>query len=80
MHRGRIRAHHEQLSESERDRIIELKEGVFSDEFSFQLCLDKHQRLVWRRPSQHADPAFTIAGHTGPQQGVIVWGAISFEA
>ncbi|GFW17037.1 hypothetical protein TNCV_2761611 [Trichonephila clavipes] len=95
-----IRAHHEQLPEFERGRIIELKEGssanrsiarhmgrsdsairgLFSDEFSFQLCPDKHRRRVWGLPGQLADPAFTIAGHTGPQQGVIVWDAISFEA
>ncbi|GFX12198.1 transposable element Tc1 transposase [Trichonephila clavipes] len=80
MHRRRIRAHHEQLSEYERGRIIELKEGVFSDEFSFQLCPNKHRRRVWRRTGQRADPAFTIEGHTGHQHGVIVWGAIYFEA
>ncbi|GFW21719.1 transposable element Tc1 transposase [Trichonephila clavipes] len=53
---------------------------VFSDEFFFQLCPDDNRRRVWRRPGQRADPAFTIARHTGPQQGVIVRGAISFEA
>ncbi|GFU77499.1 HTH_Tnp_Tc3_2 domain-containing protein [Trichonephila clavipes] len=40
---------------------------VFSDEFCFQLCPDDHRRRVWRRPGQRADPAFTIACHTGPQ-------------
>ncbi|GFT89829.1 transposable element Tc1 transposase [Trichonephila clavipes] len=47
--------------------------------FSFQLCPNKRRRRAWRRPGQRAGPAFHIAGHTGPQQGVIVWGAISFE-
>ncbi|GFS84703.1 uncharacterized protein TNCV_4608131 [Trichonephila clavipes] len=56
------------------------RHDVFSDEFRIQLCPDKHRRRVWRRPEQRADPAFTISGYTGPQQGVIVWGALSFEA
>lgn len=53
---------------------------VFSDESRFQLCPDDHRRRVWRRPGQRADPAFTIARHTGPQQGVMVWGAISLDS
>ncbi|GFV89985.1 transposable element Tc1 transposase [Trichonephila clavipes] len=53
---------------------------VFSDKFIFQLCLDKYRRRVWRRPGQRTDHAISIADHTGPQQGVVVWGAISFEA
>ncbi|GFT42284.1 transposable element Tc1 transposase [Trichonephila clavipes] len=53
---------------------------VFSDESCFQLCPDDHRRRVWRRPGQRADPAFTVARHTGLQQEVMVWGAISFEA
>ncbi|GFV85288.1 transposable element Tc1 transposase [Trichonephila clavipes] len=53
---------------------------VFSDESRFQLCPDDHRRRVWRRPGQRADPAFTIPHHTGPQPGVMVWGAISFDS
>ncbi|GFW36382.1 transposable element Tc1 transposase [Trichonephila clavipes] len=53
---------------------------VFRDESHFHLCPDDHRRHVWRRPGQRADPAFTIAHHTDPQQGVMVWGALSFEA
>ncbi|GFU50147.1 transposable element Tc1 transposase [Trichonephila clavipes] len=52
---------------------------VFSDKSRFDLCPDDHQRRVWRRPGQRADPAFTIARRTGPQPAVIVSGAISFE-
>ncbi|GFY22183.1 transposable element Tc1 transposase [Trichonephila clavipes] len=44
---------------------------MFSDELYFQLCPADHRRRVWRRPEQRADPAFTIARHTGPQQGVM---------
>ncbi|GFV50088.1 hypothetical protein TNCV_2354731 [Trichonephila clavipes] len=44
------------------------------------LCPDDHRRRVWRQPGTRADPAFTIAQHTGPQQGVMVKDAISFEA
>ncbi|GFX35809.1 transposable element Tc1 transposase [Trichonephila clavipes] len=52
---------------------------VFSDESCFQLCPADHRGRVWRSPGQCANPAFNIARHTGPQQGVIVWGAISFD-
>ncbi|GFU57776.1 transposable element Tc1 transposase [Trichonephila clavipes] len=88
MPREGIQAHHEQMPEFERSRLIELKEAdwnhadwgriVFSDESRFQLCPDDHRGRVWRNPGQRADPAFTIARHTGPQPGVIVWSAISF--
>ncbi|GFX66077.1 transposable element Tc1 transposase [Trichonephila clavipes] len=52
---------------------------LFSDESRFQLCPDVHRGRVWRILGQRADPAFNIACHTGPQSGVIVWGAISFD-
>ncbi|GFV31867.1 hypothetical protein TNCV_3790771 [Trichonephila clavipes] len=51
-----------------------------STNLRFQLCPDDHPRRVWRRLRQRADPAFTIARHTDFQPGVMVWGAISFEA
>ncbi|GFT75835.1 transposable element Tc1 transposase [Trichonephila clavipes] len=76
----RTRAHDDQLSEFERGRIIGLKEGVFSNESRFHLCPDDHQKRVWRRPGQCADPAFTIASHTGPQPGVMDWDATSFDS
>ncbi|GFX59941.1 transposable element Tc1 transposase [Trichonephila clavipes] len=50
------------------------------EEFHFQLYPDNHQRCVWRRLGQGADPAFTIARHTSPQSEVMVWGAISFDS
>ncbi|GFW15270.1 transposable element Tc1 transposase [Trichonephila clavipes] len=53
---------------------------VFSDESCFQLYPDDPQRRVWRRPGQCPDLAFTIARQTGPQPGVMVWGAISFDS
>ncbi|GFW57034.1 transposable element Tc1 transposase [Trichonephila clavipes] len=53
---------------------------MIGDESRFQLCPDDHRRRVWRRPGQRADPAFTIAHHTGPQPGVMVWGATSFDS
>ncbi|GFU59316.1 transposable element Tc1 transposase [Trichonephila clavipes] len=57
-----------------------LKDAVFSDESRFHLCPGDHRRRVWRRPWQRVDPAFPNGCHTGPQQGVTVWGVISFEA
>ncbi|GFW23987.1 transposable element Tc1 transposase [Trichonephila clavipes] len=90
MPRRGIRAHYEQLPEFERGHMIELKEAdwnhadwgpiVFSDESRFQLCPDDRRGRFWRNPGHRADPAFTIARHTGPQPGVIVWSAIFFTA
>ncbi|GFV62699.1 hypothetical protein TNCV_901541 [Trichonephila clavipes] len=53
---------------------------LFSDESRSHLCPYDHRRRVWRRPGLRADPAFTIERYTGPQPGVMVWDAISFEA
>ncbi|UYV73011.1 CCDC130 [Cordylochernes scorpioides] len=53
---------------------------VFSDESRFLLCPDDRRKCVWRHPGQHVDPGLTVEHHTGPQQGVMVWGAISFDS
>ncbi|UYV82953.1 B3GNT1 [Cordylochernes scorpioides] len=53
---------------------------VFSDESRFLLCPDDRRKRVWRRPGQRVDPGPTVEHHTGPQQGVMVWGAISFDS
>ncbi|GFY16857.1 uncharacterized protein TNCV_3689151 [Trichonephila clavipes] len=53
---------------------------VFSDESHFQMCPYNHRRSVWRSPGQCADPTFTVARHTDPQPGVMVWGAFSFNS
>ncbi|GFW92083.1 transposable element Tc1 transposase [Trichonephila clavipes] len=53
---------------------------VFSDESRFQICPNDHQKRDWRRPGWSTDPAFTIAGHTGPLPGIMVWSAISFDS
>ncbi|UYV79199.1 hypothetical protein LAZ67_17001480 [Cordylochernes scorpioides] len=52
---------------------------VFSDESRFLLCPDDRRKRVWRRPGR-VDPGLTVEHHTGPQQGVMVWGAISFDS
>ncbi|UYV76601.1 hypothetical protein LAZ67_14001425, partial [Cordylochernes scorpioides] len=52
---------------------------VFCDESRFLLCPDDLRKRVWRRPGQRVDPGLTVEHHTGPQQGVMVWGAISFD-
>ncbi|GFV04352.1 hypothetical protein TNCV_919731 [Trichonephila clavipes] len=46
---------------------------VFSDESCIQLCPNDYRRRVWSRPGQRADPAFTIARHTGPKPGIMLW-------
>ncbi|UYV66965.1 hypothetical protein LAZ67_4003475 [Cordylochernes scorpioides] len=53
---------------------------VFSDESRFLLCPDDRRKRVWRRPGQRVDPGLSVEHHTGPQQGVMVWGAISFDS
>ncbi|GFY21860.1 transposable element Tc1 transposase [Trichonephila clavipes] len=53
---------------------------MFSDKSRFQLCPDNNRRRVWRHQGKRADPAFSIARHTSPQPGVIVWRAISFDS
>ncbi|UYV66325.1 hypothetical protein LAZ67_4001331, partial [Cordylochernes scorpioides] len=53
---------------------------VFSDESRLLLCLDDRRKRIWRRPGQSVDPGPTVEHHTGPQQGVMVWGAISFDS
>ncbi|UYV74872.1 hypothetical protein LAZ67_12001574 [Cordylochernes scorpioides] len=53
---------------------------VFSDESRFLLCPDDRRKRVWRRPGQRVDPGLTVERHTGPQQGVMVRGAISFDS
>ena len=51
-----------------------------SDESHFQLCPDDHRSCGWRRTGKRGDPAFTIARHTDPQQGIMVWVAISCDS
>ncbi|UYV81341.1 Transposase [Cordylochernes scorpioides] len=53
---------------------------VFSDESRFLLCPDDRRKRVWRRSGQRVDPGLTVEHHTGPQQGVMVWGAISIDS
>ncbi|GFY32484.1 HTH_Tnp_Tc3_2 domain-containing protein [Trichonephila clavipes] len=61
-------------------RVTRTRVSLFSDESLFQLSPDDHQRRVWRRPGQRAAPDFSIARHTGPQSGVKLWGANSFDS
>ncbi|UYV82501.1 Transposase [Cordylochernes scorpioides] len=41
---------------------------------------DDRRKRVWRRPGQRVDLDLTGEHHTGPQQGVMVWNAISFNS
>ncbi|GFT52948.1 transposable element Tc1 transposase [Trichonephila clavipes] len=40
---------------------------------------DYNRGRIRRHAGKRADPVFVNAGHTGPQLGVMVWGAISFD-
>ncbi|GFV03693.1 uncharacterized protein TNCV_1876411 [Trichonephila clavipes] len=53
---------------------------IGNDASHSQLYPENHRRRVWRHLGQRAYSAFTIARDTGPQQGVIVWRAISFDS
>ncbi|GFX86199.1 transposable element Tc1 transposase [Trichonephila clavipes] len=68
------------LQQHHSDKTIWSDLNFLRDESRFQLYPDDHRRRVWRLPGQRANPAFTIACHTGPQPGVMVWGAISFDS
>ncbi|GFW49030.1 hypothetical protein TNCV_3902281 [Trichonephila clavipes] len=57
-----------------------MERNLPSDEYRLRRCPDDHRRRIWRQPERRADPAFTTVRHTDPQQEVMVWGAISFEA
>ncbi|GFS94279.1 transposable element Tc1 transposase [Trichonephila clavipes] len=52
---------------------------MFSNESPFQLWPVNQRRRAWRRLGQRADLAITIARHTSPLLGVIVWRAIYFD-
>ena len=51
---------------------------VFSDDSFFKIGHDDNRRHIWRRTRQWGHSALTIAHHTSPQQGVIVWSVISY--
>ncbi|UYV80897.1 hypothetical protein LAZ67_19002125 [Cordylochernes scorpioides] len=53
---------------------------ALTEDSRFLLCPDNRRKRVWRRPGQRVDPGLTVEHHTGPQQGVMVWGAISFDS
>ncbi|UYV74393.1 DDX17 [Cordylochernes scorpioides] len=53
---------------------------VFSDEPCFLLCPDDRRKYVWRCSGQGVEPGHTFKHETVPQQGVMVWGAISFDS
>ena len=54
----------------------------FSDESHFHLWPDDNRRCGWRklRKWMRGFPVLTVASHTGPQQGVIFGGVISFDS
>ncbi|GFY24991.1 transposable element Tc1 transposase [Trichonephila clavipes] len=89
MPRHRIQAHNEQLPEFERGCIIGLKEASWANlgeslvkwvEVMWPLEDTSKNGRDWRQPGQRADPAFTISRQIDPQEGVMVWGAISFDS
>ncbi|UYV82585.1 hypothetical protein LAZ67_22000050 [Cordylochernes scorpioides] len=61
-------------------RCLHLTPCNDNDESRLLLCPDDRHKRVWRRPGQTVDPGLTVEHHTGPQQGVMVWGTISFDS
>ncbi|GFW72400.1 transposable element Tc1 transposase [Trichonephila clavipes] len=53
---------------------------IGNDASHFQLYPENHRGHTWRHLGYRAYPAFTIACDTGPQPGVMVWRAISFDS
>ncbi|GFY19198.1 hypothetical protein TNCV_4225621 [Trichonephila clavipes] len=60
------------------DRLI-ARLAVTAYDSSLSTIRNDLRGRVCRSPGQRADPAFTIARHTDPHPGVIVWGAIYFK-
>ncbi|UYV68322.1 hypothetical protein LAZ67_5003861 [Cordylochernes scorpioides] len=52
---------------------------ITGDETCFLLCPDDRLKWVWRCLGQRVDSGLTFEHHTGPQQGVMVCSAISFD-
>ncbi|GFX54199.1 transposable element Tcb1 transposase [Trichonephila clavipes] len=59
--------------------VAEWNQGVFSDEYRFNLSSDDNRVRVWRPRGERLNPAFALQRHTAPTAGVMVWGAIVFS-
>ncbi|GFW05597.1 transposable element Tcb2 transposase [Trichonephila clavipes] len=58
----------------------EWNQVVFSDESGFNLSSDDNHVRVWRPRGERFNPAFALQRHTAPTAGVMVWGAIAYNA
>ncbi|PRD27345.1 UNVERIFIED_CONTAM: Transposable element Tcb2 transposase [Trichonephila clavipes] len=58
----------------------EWNQVVFSDESGFNLSSDDNHVRVWRPRDERFNPAFALQRHTAPTAGVMVWGAIAYNA
>ena len=67
-----------------RDRLTwnhaEWQRVIFSDESRFCLDSDDQRVRVWRQRGQRQDERFVVTRHTSRRPGVMVWGAISYDA
>ncbi|UYV73902.1 hypothetical protein LAZ67_11001357 [Cordylochernes scorpioides] len=53
---------------------------VFSDDSRLLLCFVEDLKHTWRRHRLRVDPGLTFEHHTGPQQGIMIKGAISLDS
>ncbi|GFV55729.1 transposable element Tcb2 transposase [Trichonephila clavipes] len=78
----RFRRQYEELSQFERGRIIGMMKAGWSasDESRFNLRSDGNRVHVWRHRGERLNPAFPLRRHTTSTAGVMVWGAIAYNA
>ncbi|GFU53353.1 transposable element Tcb2 transposase [Trichonephila clavipes] len=58
----------------------EWNQVVFSDESRFNLSSNDNRVRVWRPRGERLKSAFSLQRHTAPAAGVMVWGAIDYNA
>ncbi|GFT38951.1 transposable element Tcb2 transposase [Trichonephila clavipes] len=58
----------------------EWNQVVFNDESRFNLSSDDNRVRVWRPRGERLNPTFALQRHTALTAGVMVWGAIAYNA
>ncbi|GFY15920.1 transposable element Tcb2 transposase [Trichonephila clavipes] len=60
--------------------VTDRQKVVFSDESRFFGGTDDNRVRVWRHPGERYNPPHTVLPHTARTAGVMVWGAIAYDA
>ncbi|GFW08064.1 transposable element Tcb2 transposase [Trichonephila clavipes] len=57
----------------------EWKQVVFSGKSRFNLSSEGNRDYVWRPRGERLNPAFALQRHTAPTDGVMIWGALTYN-